>query len=87
MFAAFGAEWKPAAINSTQEFDDMFEGHRQLTDAETFWIYGTTDLAHLTEMDVSNYIPDDSGKYQTIFSESFWKFQVLHNRTFEYYQQ
>ena len=80
-------EWKPAAINSTEEFDDMFEGHRQLTDVRTLWIYGTTDVAHNTEIDVSNYILDNSGKHQPIFNYSFWKFPLLHNRTFEYYQQ
>ena len=62
-FVAFGVEWNPAAINSTQEFDDMFESHRQLSNIRTFWINGTTNVAHSSDMDSSNYILDDSGKH------------------------
>ena len=63
MISAFGPEWKPAAVNSTQEFDSLYEGHRQLTDIRSFWIYGTSNVTHITVINTSDYFLDDTGVY------------------------
>ena len=63
MISAFGPEWKPAAVNRTWEFDYLHEGHRQLSDIRSFWIYGTSNVTHLTVINASDYFLDDSGVY------------------------
>ena len=50
-------------MNNSQEFEDLFEGNRNLTDIRTFWIYGSTNLAHGTVLDISDILLDKSGKF------------------------
>ena len=76
MILAFGSEWKPAAVNSTQEFDYLYEGHRQLTNLRSFWIYGTTNETHHTVINASDYFLDDSGMYK--FQPRISNKKVLH---------
>ena len=73
LVSAFGFEWKPAAVNSTQEFDYLYEGHRQLTNLRSFWIYGTTNETQHTAINASDYFLDDSGmcKFQKQQSIAF----------------
>ena len=58
----FGPQWKPAAINSTQEFQDLFEGHKQLKDTHTFFVYGSTIRPNGTVISHDDYRLDRSGE-------------------------
>ena len=60
-YLGFGPRWKPAAINSTQEFQDLFEGHKQLRDTRTFFVYGLTTQPNGTVISQDDYRLDRLG--------------------------
>ena len=78
MFTDFGPDWKPTAINNTLEFNDLREGHRQLRDIRTFWVYGTTDRPHNTLIRESYYRLDGSGEKLSTFCKPPYRLPFSH---------
>ena len=67
-YLGFGPQWKPSAINSTQEFQDLFEGHKQLSDTQTFFVYGSTIQPNGTVISQDDYRLDRLGETKWVWS-------------------
>ena len=57
-----GDGWGPAVLETEEELNFVRQADRNISNARSYWIGGSTNICCLREISYSHYIPDDSGK-------------------------
>ena len=58
-FLEIGSGWKPAVLNTVDEFNFIRIGQKSFINSDSFWLSGSTNLNGTIEF--SNYIDNNSG--------------------------
>ena len=66
-FLDIGEGWAPTIINSPEELDFLKHAQKSFIDDRSYWLGGSTSKKPWSIINLSDYIPGDSGFY-TVFS-------------------